>query len=106
MKTIRLLPALESRLTGLGERLRNARVRRKISAEVLAARAGVTRPTLHKVERGAPSVAMGIYARVMFALQLDHDIDSLALDDELGRRLQDLGLPQRARAPKSGRSPS
>lgn len=106
MKTVRLLPALDSRLKGLGARLRDARVRRKISAESLAARAGVTRQTLHKVERGAPSVAMGIYARVMFALQLDHDIDSLALDDELGRRLQDLGLPERARAPKSGGSSS
>ena len=49
---------------------------------------------------------MGIYARVMFALQLDHDIDTLAVDDVLGRRLQDLGLPARVRAPKSGRSSS
>lgn len=45
------------------------------------------------------SVALGIYLRILAALQLESDLDRLALDNRLGRRLQDLGLPQRRRAP-------
>ena len=47
-----------------------------------------------------PTVAIGIYLRVLYALQLDDDILSLAKDDELGRALQDMNLPQRKRASK------
>ena len=52
------------------------------------------------IEKGAPTVAIGIYLRVLYALQLDDDILSLAKDDELGRALQDMNLPQRERASK------
>src|SRR5450759_675761 len=87
-----LLPTLERRLTALGERLRLARMRRKFSAETVATRAGVSRMTLYRIESGDQVVALGSYARVLAVLQLDLDLEKLALDDALGRRLQDLGI--------------
>ena len=49
-------------LAKLGEDIRSARLRRRISTEVMAQRAFITRMTLSKVERGDPSVSLGIYA--------------------------------------------
>ena len=95
-----LFPGLERRLSALGERLRLARIRRKFSAETVAKRAGVSRMTLYRIESGDQVVALGSYARVLAVLQLDPDLEKLALDDALGRRLQDLGIPQRRRAPR------
>jgi transcriptional regulator with XRE-family HTH domain len=98
-----LFPTLERRLTALGERLRLARMRRKFSAELVATRAGISRMTLYRIESGDQAVALGSYARVLAVLQLDPDLEKLALDDALGRRLQDLGIAPRRRAPrKSG----
>ena len=95
-----LFPTLERRLTALGARLRLARMRRKFSAETVAKRAGVSRMTLYRIESGDQVVALGSYARVLAVLQLDPDLEKLALDDALGRRLQDLGIPARKRAPR------
>lgn len=95
-----IFPSLERRLSGLGERLRLARIRRKFSAETVAKRAGVSRMTLYRIESGDQVVALGSYARVLAVLQLDSDLEKLALDDALGRRLQDLGIPPRRRAPR------
>lgn len=55
-----------------------------------------------KVEKGLPTVSIGIYLRVLYALQLDDDILLLAKDDKLGRALQDMGLKNRQRATKKG----
>ena len=95
-----LLPRLQRELAGLGERLRQARLRRAYAAETIAQRAGVTRKTLGRVEQGDPAVSLGVYARVLQALGLDSDIAHLARDDELGRRLQDLRLKRPRRAPR------
>ena len=46
------------------------------------------------------SVAIGIYLRVLYALQLDDDILWLAKEDKLGKALQDLSLKTRRRASK------
>jgi transcriptional regulator with XRE-family HTH domain len=102
-----LLPRLQRELTALGDRLRQARLRRAYTAEVIAQRAGVTRKTLGRVEQGDPAVSLGVYTRVLQALGLDTDLADLARDDELGRRLQDLNLKQPRRAPrkKSGAIP-
>jgi transcriptional regulator with XRE-family HTH domain len=89
-------PALKRQLSALGERLRIARLRRRYTAAAVAARAGTTRPTLHRVEKGDPQVALGIYANVLQVLGLNADLDRLGADDELGRKLQDLDLPPRA----------
>lgn len=95
-----LLPRLQRTLAGLGERLRKARLRRAYAAETIAQRAGITRKTLSRVEQGDPAVALGVYARVMQALGLDADLEVLARDDELGRKLQDLQLTMPRRAPR------
>ncbi|MCZ8130313.1 MAG: helix-turn-helix domain-containing protein [Steroidobacteraceae bacterium] len=93
-----LLPATQRRLAELGHRLRLARLRRGLSAEHVAERAGMARKTLAAVERGAPGATMGAYAAVLQVLQLDAGLDGLAADDALGRMLQDtVGLPARAR---------
>ncbi len=89
-------------LADLGSRLRLARLRRKYTAATVAARAGITRVTLGKIERGVPGTSLGAYLSVLRALGLQADIDAIARDDEMGRRLQDLELPEpRARAPKT-----
>lgn len=95
-----LLPRLTRLLNRLGENLRLARLRRAYSAETVAQRAGITRKTLYRVERGDPVVALGIYARVLQALGLEADLDKVAADDALGRKLQDSKLQPRERAPK------
>ena len=78
-----------------------ARIRRSLSAELVAERAGISRASLWKVEKGEPSVAMGIYAAVLHALNnLDKDLLLIAKDDEMGRQLQDLNLITRKRAPR------
>lgn len=75
-------------------------MRRAHSLETVAERASITRKTLYRVERGDPAVALGIYARVLQALRLENDIALVAADDVLGRKLQDLNLEPKSRAPK------
>jgi len=100
-KSVQLLPATIAILETMGEQIKMARLRRKISTELAAERAGVSRATLWAVEKGSPSVSMGIYAAVLHSLNgLDRELLLVARDDELGRKLQDLGLPVRKRAPK------
>jgi transcriptional regulator with XRE-family HTH domain len=99
-----LTPRLGRLLADLGDRIRLARLRRKYSAETVAQRAGITRKTLSRVERGDGAVALGIYSRVLQALRLDQDLQSIAADDVLGRKLQDAGIKPRQRAPKRLRS--
>ena len=85
----------------VGEQIKLARLRRGLSAELVAERAGISRASLWKVEKGEPSVAMGIYAAVLHALNnLDKDLLLIARDDELGRQLQDLNLITKKRAPR------
>ena len=100
-----LTPRLSRFLAGLGDRIRLARLRRKHSAETVAQRAGITRKTLSRVERGDGAVALGIYARVLQALRLDQDLNAIAADDVLGRKLQDAGIGPKRRAPKRLKSP-
>ena len=96
-----LYPSSLRALNALGQRLKDARLRRHFSAETVAARAGMTRNTLTKIESGNPSVTMGNYFQVLTVLGLDNDIATVANDDVLGRRLQDAELPQRKRAPST-----
>ena len=85
----------------MGEQIKLARLRRRLSTELVAERAGISRATLWNVEKGSPSVAIGIYAAVLHARgNMDNDFLLVAKDDELGRTLQDLELPMRRRAPK------
>lgn len=102
-KTIVLLPETEKILEQMGLQIKNARLRRKLTSELVAERAGISRATLVSIEKGSPSVAMGCYAAVLHALNyMDKDLLLVAKDDELGRKLQDLDLPVRQRAPRRG----
>ena len=102
-KTIVLLPETEKILGQMGLQIKYARLRRKWTSEWVAERAGISRATLVSIEKGSPSVAMGCYAAVLHALNyMDKDLLLVAKDDELGRKLQDLDLPVRKRAPRRG----
>ena len=88
-----ILPATENILETMGEQIKLARLRRDLSAELVAERAGISRTSLWKVESGSPSVAIGIYSAVLHALGgMDTDLLLIAKDDELGRQMQDLNL--------------
>lgn len=100
-----LFPPVLRQLEALGTRLRLARLRRRFSSESVASRAGITRMTLYKVEKGDPGVRLGVYSSVLRVLNLQADLDLLAKDDELGRKLQDLNLPERRVAPRRSAPP-
>ena len=96
-----ILPQTQRLLNQMGEQIRLARLRRQLTAELVAERAGISRVTLSNIEKGSPSVAIGSYAAVLHALNgMDKDLLLVAKDDELGRKLQGLGLPTRCRAPR------
>jgi len=100
-KKITISPALESILKAVGENIKLARLRRKITTTMLAERADISRVTLRKVENGESSVTMSTYANVLFCLGLEKDLLHLAGDDPLGRRLQDAELTHtKERVPK------
>ena len=98
-----LFPPTAALLADVGTRLKLARLRRRLSAATVAARAGISRATLGRAERGDGAVTLATYARILKVLGLESDLAMVARDDELGRRLQDLDLPvrRRARAPRA-----
>ena len=77
-----------------------ARLRRKLSADQVSTRANISRKTLWSIENGSSTVSIGAYLQVLFILDLDKDLVNIAKDDELGRKLQDLKLIVKKRAPK------
>lgn len=92
---------MEDILKELGENIKLARLRRKITTAMLAERAGMSRTTLRKVEGGESGVTLGAYASVLFCLGLEKDLLLVSKDDVLGRKLQDLELiTPRQRVPK------
>ena len=91
---------LEEKMKVVGEQIKLARLRRDLSLAQVAERATCSPLTVSRIEKGSPTVAIGIYLRVLYALQLDDDILLLAKDDELGRQLQDMALTTSQRASK------
>ena len=92
---------LEQKMQIVGEQIKLARLRRNLSVAQIAERATCSPLTVSRIEKGSSTVSIGIYLRVLYALQLEEDILLLAKDDELGRRLQDLSLINRRRASKN-----
>ena len=99
-RTVTIYPSSAKELEALGQRLKDARLRRRFSMETVCVRADISRPTLYKIENGDPSVAMGMYVQVLRVLGMVEDLSLIAKEDVLGRRLQDESLHQRKRAPK------
>ncbi|HCY77978.1 MAG TPA: transcriptional regulator [Ignavibacteriales bacterium] len=84
----------------LGENIKLARLRRKLSTKQIAERAGIGRTTLYEIERGRPNVSIRNYIQVLAVLGLAEDLLKVAKDDTLGRKLQDAELTAKERAPK------
>ena len=82
---------------GLGERIRTARLRRRLTVTEMAERMGVARPTLNRLERGDLAVGLGVLVRALGVLGLEDDLAKLAAGDELGRRLADASTTTRRR---------
>jgi transcriptional regulator with XRE-family HTH domain len=102
MRTAPPLPLPVKRaLAKLGDDLKSARLRRRLTTTMVAERAFITRSTLLKAERGDPGVSLGIYATVLFVLGLADRIAGLAdvRTDDLGLQLEEGRLPQRVRSP-------
>ena len=98
-----ILPATEDILKTMGEQIKLARLRRDLPAKLVAERAGISRASLWNVENGSPSVAIGIYAAVLHALNnMDRDLLLVAKDDRMGREMQDLQLVPLKRASRKG----
>ncbi len=97
-KIATLLPSADALLRQFGERLRLARLRRRLAAKQVAERAGMAPMTLRSLERGGAGVTMGAYLAVMQVLGIEKDLELLGGADPVGRALQDAKLPARARA--------
>ena len=100
--SITLPRPVQRALRKLGLDIRDARLRRRIPVAVAAERASISRVTLNKVEKGDPSVAVGIYATVLFVLGMAERLGDLAdaKHDAVGLRLEEESLPKRIRAPR------
>jgi transcriptional regulator with XRE-family HTH domain len=87
-----LFPKHQKILEQVGEQIKLARKRRKLTTVQVAERAGIDRTTLYHIEKGKPSVSIGAYFNVLRVMGLENDFLKLAADDAFGRKLQDLEL--------------
>ena len=90
----------------LGQDIRDARLRRRISTAVMAERASISRTTLNKIEKGDPGVSLRNYANVLFVLGMTERLGDLAdaKMDTVGLELEEERLPQRIRKPRQNKS--
>ena len=87
-----VFPKNKKILHNLGENISLAMKRRGIKQDLMHQRTGISKPTLRKIVHGDPSVSIGHYVNVLAVLGLLEDLGNVALDDELGRKLQDIEL--------------
>ncbi len=99
----KLLPKERRILEHLGENIKLARLRRKLTTEQVTNRANISRKTLWHIEKGSEHISIGIVLQVLSVLGLKNDLESVAKDDLLGRKLQDVNLITKKRGPKKNR---
>jgi len=87
-----LFPKHQKVLEQVGENIKLARKRRKLTTIQVSERAGIDRSTLYQIEKGNGSVSMAAYFNTLRVLGLQDDLLKLAADDSYGRKLQDLSL--------------
>lgn len=99
----KLLPKEQRILEDLGENIKLARLRRRLTAKQVANRANISRKTLWHVEKGSDHISIGTVLQVLSVLGLKNDFKLIAKDDVLGRKLQDVDLLAKKRGPKSSK---
>ncbi|PCJ80584.1 MAG: transcriptional regulator [Flavobacteriales bacterium] len=99
-KRPKLLPKERRILENIGENIKLARLRRKLTTEQVANRANISRKTLWHIEKGSEHISIGIMLQVLSVLGLKNDLKNIAKDDLLGRKLQDVNLITKKRGPK------
>ena len=99
-KTVILEPNTEEKLKKMGQRIKKARLRRNISAEMISKQAGIGESTFYAIEHGVSTVSLGAYAAVLSILGLNNDLDSIAVDEEAKKQLYEQNLVKRKRASK------
>lgn len=94
------VPALKA-LNKLGKDINDARRRRRITIKLMAERAGLSRGTIGRIEKGDPTASIGSYVSVLFVLGMVDRLGNLvdAAYDLTGRELEDEKLPIRVRSP-------
>ena len=96
-----IMPDTQDKLIQMGEQIKNARIRRRLTADLVAERASVSRATVWAIEKGSPTVSIGAYAAVLHAINgMDKDLLLVAKDEELETTLFQLGYRIRSRAPR------
>jgi transcriptional regulator with XRE-family HTH domain len=105
MRRGKLLPREKKILSSLGENIKLARLRRKLSAKMVAERANISRTTLWNLEKGETNSSLTSMLQVLSVLGLENDLLVVASIDLLGRKLQDAKLITKKRAPKKGKLP-
>ena len=103
-KIVTASPTAKRQLSKLGDNIKMARLRRNLSLRAVAQRSGISVNTVVAIENGESGVGIGAIVNVLHCLSLAEDISKVALDDALGRKLQDLELEPRKRAPKKTKS--
>lgn len=95
------IPVVKS-LYKLGQDISEARRRRRIATELMAQRAGISRSTLAKIEKGDPTTSIGNYAAVLFVLGMTGRISDLvdSNHDLIGRQIDEENLPKKIRPKK------
>ncbi len=99
-KNVKITPSTLKILEKMGARIKAARLRRNIKAEVVAEQAGISETTFYAIEKGTPTVSIGAYAAVLAVLGLDKDLEIIALDEEGKKQFGEQNLHRRKRAAK------
>jgi hypothetical protein len=94
-------------LRKLGSDIKDARRRRRLPMSIVKQRASISEPTLIRIERGDPKVAIGSYSTVLFVLGMADRLADLVdpKNDPVGLQLEEENLPKRIRSASKQKSP-